>query len=181
MCINACGNSGKTEAASKLVDTGAAVPDPCSLISKQLANELIGVSSGTRAKKGDYSGNSHPACDWKAERSSGAVLEQESIGVQVSVSSKRPKSGDRFLASKAAYTTYTSNKNCKEIKLDVAESCWYHDANFTLAVVIRRDYVVVWVNVVGDDSPSLKAGKLAATAQRIAVDTNKVLSRTHGG
>ncbi|MEW2355978.1 hypothetical protein [Spirillospora sp. NPDC029432] len=159
------------------MDTKITVPDPCSLISSPLSEELIGAASGTREKEGDSPGNTQPSCNWKVRRSSGTAWKEESIAVHVSATTKRLRHGDKFLAPKAAYNAHSSGKSCKKIQLPATESCWYHNANFDLALVLRKEYVVAWAYVTGEHSPALRQDSLEATAQRMAADIDKGLSQ----
>ncbi|TDD81109.1 hypothetical protein [Actinomadura rubrisoli] len=170
---SACSDSGKDESPAALTDTKVTVPDPCALISPSLADYLVGASIG---KKGDGARNSAtPECTWENRGFVDKSRKQGEIAVHVVAQLKRQTQGDQFLQARTSYTAFTSGKECQKLDSVASETCWYHQPNGTLGVVLWKDYRVVWVNITATGSPGLAPKELARSANRVATDVSNGL------
>lgn len=173
-CSGHHGRSGSSGHRSDFVVTNAKVPAPCKTIDGALVNELIGIDHGVVDKKIDLTQAISTAhCSWDNGGFGDKTRKQGNIDADITVELKQVKGAPPYSMSKFTYNNFVANKRCKPIPVEGSEACWYPGPPWDFSVVVRRNYVTVWVASSLTSSPAASKKYVAAMAKRIAENVVK--------
>lgn len=156
------------------VPTRAKVPSPCRVIDSSLVDELIGTDQGRVEKSIDMSqAVASEECSWDSGMFKDETRKQGTVEAITSVELKRINNAPPYLGAKTAYNAIIASKACKDIALLEGEACWYRGSSPSFSVVVRENYVTVWISATAENSPAADGKHVAATAKRIAENIAK--------